>query len=99
LPYKKKSNILNNEDHVWHVFAVRVKNREHFQNYLSGNDIQTVIHYPIPPHKQQAYSEWINDSYPISEKIHEEIISLPVSPVMSDNDYRKVAEIVNAYKD
>jgi dTDP-4-amino-4,6-dideoxygalactose transaminase len=99
LPYKKKSDILNNEDHVWHVFAVRIKNRENFQNYLSGNNIQTVIHYPIPPHKQQAYSEWNNDSYPVSEKIHEEIISLPISPVMSDNDYRKVAGIVNAYQD
>ncbi|MGH2563122.1 MAG: DegT/DnrJ/EryC1/StrS family aminotransferase [Ginsengibacter sp.] len=99
LPYKKKSNILNNEDHVWHVFVVRLKNRENFQSYLSGNDIQTVIHYPIPPHKQQAYPQWNNDSYPVSEKIHEEIISLPISPVMTDNEYKKVAEIVNAYQD
>ena len=98
LPYPYKTNILNSKDHVWHVFAVRVINREKFQNYLSDNGIQTVIHYPIPPHKQKAYTEWNNDSYPISEKIHEQIISLPISPVMSQEDVETVCKVVNSYK-
>jgi dTDP-4-amino-4,6-dideoxygalactose transaminase len=97
LPYKKNSNILVHEDHVWHVFAIRVENRERFQTYLSGNGVQTVIHYPIPPHKQPAYSEWNYKSYPISEKIHEQIISLPISPVMQQQDYETVCKAVNSY--
>jgi dTDP-4-amino-4,6-dideoxygalactose transaminase len=97
LPYKKKSNILEYEDHVWHIFAVRVANRDKFQKYLLSNDVQTMIHYPIPPHKQQAYSKWKNDSYPISEKIHEEIISLPISPVMTQEELETVCKVVNSY--
>ncbi|HUZ57990.1 MAG TPA: DegT/DnrJ/EryC1/StrS family aminotransferase [Hanamia sp.] len=99
LPYKTKTNVLNKEDHVWHVFAVRIVNREKFQKYLSDNDIQTVIHYPIPPHKQKAYSEWNNENFPISEKIHKEIISLPLSPVMTDVEVKKIIEVTNSYKD
>ena len=53
----------NPEEHVWHVFVIRVKEREQFQMYLSNHGIQTVIHYPIPPHKQGAYSEWNNQRY------------------------------------
>lgn len=105
LPYSKQTsptgrqaNIVGSEDHVWHVFAVRTSSRERFQKYLSDNEIQTVIHYPIPPHKQQAYMEWNNDSYPISEKIHNEIISFPISPVMSGEDVETVCKVVNAYK-
>lgn len=98
LPYSYKTNILNSKDHVWHVFAVRVINRGKFQKYLSDNGIQTIIHYPIPPHKQKAYAEWNNDSYPISEKIHEQIISLPISPVMSQEDVETVCKVVNSYK-
>jgi dTDP-4-amino-4,6-dideoxygalactose transaminase len=97
LPYDKKSNVLNIEDHVWHVFAVRVINREVFQKFLLEAGIQTVIHYPIPPHKQEAYAEWNNDSYPISEKIHEEIISLPISPVLTQEEVETVCKVVNSY--
>ena len=85
------------KSHVWHVFVVRVENREEFQEYLTQNEIQTLIHYPIPPHKQKAYKEWNNLSYPITEKIHNEIISLPISPVMTDYEIRKVVEIVNKF--
>ncbi len=98
LPYTKFTNVLDLEDHVWHVFAIRVAKRERFQNYLLQNGIQTVIHYPIPPHKQQAYAEWNNDSYPVSEKIHEQIISLPISPVISDIQSKTVVDIVNTYQ-
>lgn len=98
LPFSKQTNITDLQSHVWHVFAVRVEHRKGFQNYLSDNGIQTVIHYPIPPHKQQAYSEWNNDSYPVSEKIHAQIISLPISPVMNDEDVETVCKVVNSYK-
>ena len=84
--------------HVFHVFAVRVENRKQFQEYLIANDVQTLIHYPTPPHKQEAYKEWNHLSFPVTEKIHNEIISLPISPVMTDEEVKKVVEVVNAFK-
>ncbi len=87
------------EGHVWHIFALRVKNRENFQNYLTKNEIQTLIHYPIAPHKQEAYKEWNNLLFPITEQIHREIISLPISPVMEREEFEKVVEVVNAYNE
>ncbi len=84
--------------HVWHVFGVRVKNRTHFQNYLTENGIQTVIHYPKAPHKQLAYKELSDLNFPISEKIHEEIISLPISPILPETDMKYIVEIVNKYQ-
>ena len=98
LPYSKKTNILDLYSNVWHVFPIRIKDRNRFQNYLADNDIQTVIHYPLPPHKQKAYPEWNNDSYPISEKIHEQIISLPISQVMKQEDAETVCNFINCYK-
>lgn len=83
--------------HVWHLFVVRVSEREIFQKYLKEKGVQTLIHYPIPPHKQKAYREWEGKSFPISEQIHREIISLPISPVMSMEDAAYVAEVVNAF--
>lgn len=85
------------ESHVWHVFAVRTKNRDKFQDYLRQQGIQTVIHYPIPPHKQPVYKEWNHLSFPITEQIHKEIISLPISPVMTDAEVEEVVKIVNRY--
>ncbi|MBR1733838.1 MAG: DegT/DnrJ/EryC1/StrS family aminotransferase [Alphaproteobacteria bacterium] len=87
----------NEDAHVWHVFAVRTENREAFQNYLQKQNIQTVIHYPVPPHKQPAYKEWNHLSFPITEQIHREIISLPISPVMTDAEVEEVVKIVNRY--
>lgn len=84
--------------HVWHVFVVRVKDRDGFQKYLADNEIQTLIHYPTPPHKQGAYSEWNNLSFPVTEDIHKEVISLPISPVMTDEEVKKIVEILNGYK-
>jgi len=87
----------NEKEHVWHIFAVRVANRDDFQNYLTQHGIQTNIHYPIPPHKQLAYQEWNYCSYPVSEKIHREIISLPISPIMKEQDVKYIVEVVNDY--
>lgn len=84
-------------NHVFHLFVVRVKNRADFQEYLTSNGIQTVIHYPIPPHKQNAYASWNSLSYPITEAIHEEVISLPISPVLTLDEAKQVVEIINNY--
>lgn len=83
---------------VWHVFAVRTPERDRFQAYLNERGIQTIIHYPTPPHKQNAYREWNGRSYPIAEKIHREIVSLPISPVMSSDEAEYITETVNAYR-
>ena len=82
---------------VWHVFPVRVERRDEFQAYLTEKGIQTVIHYPIPPHRQPAYTEWHDLKLPITEKIHETIISLPISPVMTDDEVAEVIAAVNRF--
>ncbi|MBR1907380.1 DegT/DnrJ/EryC1/StrS family aminotransferase [bacterium] len=86
-----------NDANVWHVFPVRTENRDEFQQYLKDNEIQTLIHYPIPPHKQECYKELSELSLPVTEEIHRTIISLPISPVMEDNEVTKVVDIVNKY--
>lgn len=98
LPLKKGTDVIAELSHVWHLFTLLVADRNHFQDYLTENEIQTVIHYPIPPHHQPAYKEWKDLSYPVSEKIHQQIISIPISPVMSIEDYKQVVEVVNNYK-
>jgi len=82
---------------VWHIFIIRTSNREKLQAYLTANGIQTLIHYPTPPHKQLAYKEWNELSFPITEQIHNEVISLPISPVMEDEDISYVIRILNQY--
>ena len=83
---------------VWHVFPVRTERRDEFQTYLTEKGIQTVIHYPIPPHRQPAYTEWHDLKLPITEKIHETIISLPISPVMTDDEVGEVIAAVNSWE-
>lgn len=84
-------------EHVWHVFIIRTAEREKLQNYLTEKGVQTLIHYPIPPHKQEAYKEWNNLSFPISEKIHEEVLSLPISPVMNDDEVTEIIQVINKF--
>jgi dTDP-4-amino-4,6-dideoxygalactose transaminase len=84
--------------HVWHVFVIRTQKRDTLQKYLSENGIQTLIHYPIPPHKQLAYKEWNNLSFPITEQIHNEVLSLPISQVMNENEYEIVAGLLNRFE-
>ncbi|MBK9957298.1 MAG: DegT/DnrJ/EryC1/StrS family aminotransferase [Chitinophagaceae bacterium] len=98
LPFKSSTNIVQLFDHVWHLFVVSVENRNNFQKYLTEKGVQTVIHYPIPPHKQRAYIELSLASLPISEKIHQQVISLPISPVIELNEYDTVCKVINAYK-
>jgi len=93
LPTKK-----NDSAHVWHVFVVRCEKREALQRYLADNGVQTLIHYPIPPHKQQAYADWNELSYPTSEKIHNEVLSLPIGPTLNNADINKVIMLCNSFK-
>ncbi|WP_240990467.1 DegT/DnrJ/EryC1/StrS family aminotransferase [Psychrobacter submarinus] len=88
----------NESSHVWHVFVVRCEQRDRLQKYLADNGVQTLIHYPIPPHKQQAYKEWKELSYSISEKIHSEVLSLPIGPTLSMSNVDKVIKLCNDFK-
>jgi len=84
-------------NHVWHVFVIRCKNRAHFHEYLLENEIQTLIHYPIPPHKQNAYKEFNHLSFTVTEKIHQQVLSLPISPIQSIESTQTIIDIINKY--
>ncbi len=85
-------------EHVWHLFVVRTNNRDELQHYLAECGIQTLIHYPIPPHKQQAYRELNDISFVISEKIHNTVLSLPISSVISEAEISYVISKLNDFK-
>lgn len=87
----------NWERHVFHLFPIRTSRRDELQQYLAENGIQTVIHYPIPPHKQECYKEWNKLFLPVTEKIHREELSLPISPVMKIEDVKRVVELLNKF--
>jgi dTDP-4-amino-4,6-dideoxygalactose transaminase len=84
--------------HVWHLFVIRTQQRDRLQQYLTEHGIQTLIHYPIPPHKQKAYKDFNKTLLPITEKIHSEVLSLPISQVMSMSEAVEVAEAINHFK-
>lgn len=83
---------------VWHVFVVRCPDRSGLQKHLQQQGIGTLIHYPIPPHRQSAYADWAGRSLPLTERIHAEVLSLPLSPVMSDADADAVIAACNAWR-
>ncbi|REF25609.1 dTDP-4-amino-4,6-dideoxygalactose transaminase [Xenorhabdus cabanillasii] len=84
--------------HVWHLFVIKTPYRQQLQEWLATNNIQTLIHYPIPPHKQQAYSELNHLHYPITEQIHEDVLSLPISPILTEDEAMYVVNKINAFK-
>ncbi len=84
--------------HVFHIFPIRTKKRDNLYDYLEKNGIQTIIHYPIPPHKQECYKEWNYRSYPITEQIAAEELSLPISPVISDDEVQTIIGTINKFK-
>jgi len=87
-----------NERHVWHLFVIRCQQRQRLQNYLQEGGIQTLIHYPIPPHKQLAYKQYQHLTYPLTETIHEEVLSLPISPMLKDEQVTQVINLLNEYR-
>ena len=88
----------NPKEHVWHLFVIRTANRDHLQSYLTENGIQTLIHYPVPPHKQKSYKEFNNLSLPITESIHKNVLSLPISPVISNEEIDEVIKVLNNFE-
>jgi len=86
------------QSHVWHLFVIQCEQRQELQQYLLDNGIQSSIHYPIPPHKQDAYNGMFDGSFPITELIHDRVLSLPFSSVIKDNEINKVIEIINNFK-
>ncbi len=87
----------DNLSHVWHLFVIRCKNRDDLMNYLKINNIESHIHYPTPIHKQKAYKEMSHLSLPVTEEICNTALSLPLSPVLTDEEIKEIISIINAY--
>lgn len=90
--------IENPLQHVWHLFVIRAKHRTALQQHLIDQGVQTLIHYPIAPHKQQAYKEWNEQSFPLTERIHEEVLSLPMGPTLTEEEAMQVVRAVNEFQ-
>ena len=86
------------ENNVYHQFPIFCEHRDELQEYLKENGIQTLIHYPISPHKQECYKEWNNCRYPITEKIHAQELSIPMNQVISQDEAMEVVNILNMFK-
>lgn len=95
---KNEKIVLPPRDGVHHIFPVLTPQRDALQEYLKGNGIGTMIHYPVPPHKQECYKDWNNMSLPITEKIHREEISLPLNQAMTDEEVKYITDIINKWK-
>lgn len=91
-------HVTNRENHVWHLFVLQHESRSSLIEYLSENGVQTLIHYPIPPHKQQAYKEYNYLSLPVAEKIHNQVFSIPIGPTLAENEMRQVIQVVNNFQ-
>lgn len=85
------------KDHVFHLFVVLVEDRNHFMNYLKNNSVESLIHYPIPPHHQAALKSYSDLNLPLTEEIHHQIVSIPMSPVLTDEEVNMVIKTINAY--
>ena len=90
-------NRLDDRNNVYHLFPVFCEQRDDFQQYLKDNGIQTLIHYPIPPHNQECYREWNGISLPITEQIHNQELSLPISPVLTLAEAEEVVRVINRF--
>lgn len=90
-------SIENIQNHAFHLYIIRTTKREELQKYLAKNNIQSMIHYPIAPHHQPAYSDWSNLTLPVTEKIHEQVLSLPISPVMEQQQVKIIIDAINNF--
>lgn len=93
----KLPQVANAEQHVWHLFVVRTRRRAALQHHLAAHGIQTLIHYPLPPHQQQAYQELNGHSYPLTEAIHQEVLSLPMDPTLHEDFALKIVAAMNGF--
>lgn len=89
--------VVNPIQHVWHLFVIRAKERDGLQSYLNDNKVKSLIHYPIPPHKQKAYSFYNVIDLPITELLSKEVLSLPISSIISNNDKTFIVDLLNDY--
>lgn len=89
---------IDDASNVYHIFPILCKDRNNLQVYLSKHDIQTLVHYPIPPHKQECYKNWNTWNLPITEAIHQQELSLPMSPVLTLEEARQVVDAINSFK-
>ncbi len=96
LPIENDNKHIANS-HAFHLFVIRTSQRDKLQQYLANNDIQTLVHYPIPPHKQRAYKKWNKLYFPITEKIHKEVLSLPLSPVLKKFEIDIIINRINTF--
>lgn len=92
LPLCKDDN-----QHAWHLFIIRCEQREELQQHLHASGIQSLIHYPIPPHKQKAYANWNESNYPLTEKIHNQVLSLPMGPTITEVEAKEIIDACNAF--
>ncbi len=97
-PHVTLPAVAERDGHVFHVFPIRTPKRDELQKYLADNGVQTLIHYPVPPHRQKCYAAWSSMSFPITEKIHAEELSLPMSPVITDEEVKEVIRLINNWK-
>lgn len=99
-PAVKLPEVVNGDpaSHVWHLFVIRCSERDRLQAYLTEHGVETLIHYPIPPHKQECYKYLKHIPLPLTEKMSEEVLSLPISQVMTVEDADKVADLINNFK-
>lgn len=97
VPVATQFSPAENKEHVWHLFVIRCEKRDALQNHLAEKGIQTLIHYPIPPNKQLAYKELNHLDFPITNTIHDQVLSLPISPVVTDDEVSMVIQAVNSF--
>lgn len=97
-PYVTLPLVESKEFNVWHLFVIATEYRSELQTYLEEQGISTLVHYPIPPHKQQAYNKLNQQHLPLTEKMHDQVLSLPISPVMNDSDISYIIQKVNEFK-
>ncbi|MEA5138418.1 DegT/DnrJ/EryC1/StrS family aminotransferase [Arcicella rigui] len=81
----------------WHLFVIRTKDRKAFISYMNAKGIGTDIHYPIPPHQQQAFVEWNQQSFPITEKIHQEVVSIPLNTALTNDEVNYIVDTINKF--
>jgi dTDP-4-amino-4,6-dideoxygalactose transaminase len=97
LPFSAKATVDTQKNHVWHLFVIRSQYRKELEHYLKELSIQTLIHYPTPPHKQRAYKAWNSKNYPLTETIHQEVLSLPLGPTMTCEQVALVIDACNSF--
>lgn len=90
-------SVMDEASHVWHLFVIRTSARDAFQKHLTASGVGSLIHYPIPPHKQPAYEEWGDASYPISEEIHETVLSIPLHNALTEDEVGVIIFACNSY--